>query len=147
MTTTQLVPNDNSSKELVEIADQISNIIESFIEVGILVHDNQGTPQSNAALSSKMQQLTRQLKHLSNVDPKLIEDYKIPIDVISYVEDGRNPDIYTREFVEVSAKLNARLKGKMQGFAKLQEVLGDKLQTEFPRLEKGVENVKTRTSG
>ena len=66
--------------------------------------------------------------------------------MISYIEDGRNPDIYTREFIEVNAKSNARLKGKMLGFKKLRDVFGDKLKQEFPQLEKGVDDIINRTN-
>ncbi|KAI5951228.1 NUT2 [Candida jiufengensis] len=142
MVTTTLIPNENN-QDLVEASEQISNLIESFIELGVLVHDNQGTPQSNKALTTKLQIIMKQLNNLTeipNLDKRLI-----PLDVIAYIEDGRNPDIYTREFIEVNAKSNARLKGKMKGFEKLRDVLGEKLSKEFPRLEIAVEDIKRRT--
>ncbi|KAI3404053.1 NUT2 [Candida oxycetoniae] len=141
--TATIVPN-GSNAPLIQLLDQVSNLIESFIELGILVHDNQGTQQSNFALTNKMQTLAKQLKQISNTDEQLLKDYLIPVDVITYIEDGRNPDIYTREFVEVSAKLNARLKGKMRGFGQLRNVLSEKLIKEFPTLESAVEDVGKR---
>ncbi|KAI5963706.1 NUT2 [Candida pseudojiufengensis] len=142
MVTTQLIP-DEKNQPLVEASEQISNIIESFIELGILVHDNQGTSQSNKALTTKLQSLITQLSKLNDI-PNLNQKL-IPLDVMSYIEDGRNPDIYTREFIEVNAKSNARIKGKMKGFEKLRDVLGDKLVNEYPKLEVGVEDIKKRT--
>lgn len=71
---------------------------------------------------NKLNQLILQLSQTSTTanDPNdantNLKQFLIPIDVISYIEDGRNPDIYTREFIEVNAKSNARLKGKMLGF-------------------------------
>ncbi|CAI5757036.1 unnamed protein product [Candida verbasci] len=138
MTTSNIQPTSDN-QPLVKVTDELSNLIESFIELGILVHDNQGTNQSNQALVNKLQQLILLFKNLN--DPEL-KKYPIPIDVISYIEDGRNPDIYTREFVEVNAKLNAKLKGKMLGFKKLQNILGDKLGKEFPELNGSIETIK-----
>ncbi|ODV66912.1 mediator of RNA polymerase II transcription subunit 10 [Hyphopichia burtonii NRRL Y-1933] len=137
--------NDLSENEpLQATAEQLLALIESFIELGVLVHDNQGTPQSHTALTHKTNQLISQLSGLT-ASP-FTQQYPIPIDVISYIEGGRNPDIYTREFVEVTAKSNARLKGKMQGFQKLKEVLSDKLKDEFPRLKDGIDDVNRRTN-
>ncbi|KAI5969256.1 NUT2 [Candida margitis] len=143
MTTTSItVKQDN--EPLAKAAENVANLIESFIELGILVHDNQGTPQSNLALSNKIQTLATQLKVVSQSSD--LQDRLIPVDVVSYIEDGRNPDIYTREFIEVTAKSNAKLKGKMQGFGTLRNILSDKLAQEYPRLQAGLEDIKNRTN-
>lgn len=143
MTTSSIVDTP-SNEPLINTAAQLQALIESFIELGVLVHDNQGTPQSQTALIHKTNQLVSQLSGLS-ASP-FTHQYPVPVDVINYIEGGRNPDIYTREFVEVTAKSNARLKGKMIGFRKLADVLGDKLGQEFPRLTGEIENLKKRTS-
>ncbi|KAG5421294.1 NUT2 [Candida metapsilosis] len=142
MTTTSIAPTEENAS-LAQAAEKVANLIESFIELGILVHDNQGTPQSNSALSNKLQMLATQLKAVSHSED--LQDKLIPVDVVSYIEDGRNPDIYTREFVEVTAKSNAKLKGKMEGFKKLGDILSDKLVQEYPRLGLGIDDVKSRT--
>lgn len=140
--TTSSINSDN--KPIADAVEQLQQVIELLIELGVLVHDNQGTQQSHAALTHKTNQLVSQLSTLSS-NPEAAQ-YPIPMDVILYIEQGRNPDIYTREFVEVTAKSNARLKGKMEGFRKLRDVLGDKLTKEFPRLEAEVANIKQRTN-
>lgn len=129
---------------MISTTEQLLGLIESFIELGVLVHDNQGTQQSHTALTHKTNQVISQLSSLT--DSGFTRQYPIPIDVISYIEDGRNPDVYTREFVEVTAKSNARLKGKMLGFQKLRDVLGDKLGKEFPELGDAIEDIKKRTT-
>jgi mediator of RNA polymerase II transcription subunit 10 len=109
-----------------------------------LVHDNQGTQQSQNALTVTTNKVISQLSGLTS--SPFTQQYPIPVDVISYIEDGRNPDIYTREFIEVTAKSNARLKGKMQGFAKLRDVLSEKLVKECPRLSESVNDIVRRTT-
>lgn len=143
MTTANISPSAENAP-LVATIDQLQGVIENFIELGVLVHDNQGTHQSHTALIHKTNQLIGQLGSLElNTDK---EQYPIPIDVLTYIEDGRNPDIYTREFVEMTAKSNARIKGRMQAFARLRDVLGEKLVQEFPRLKDSVDEIKTKTS-
>ncbi|KAK6459511.1 mediator of RNA polymerase II transcription subunit 10 [Scheffersomyces xylosifermentans] len=143
MTTSNIEPKPEN-EALIATAEQVSALIESFIELGVLVHDNQGTAQSHTALTHKTNQVISQLSGLTS--SPFTHQYPIPVDVISYIEDGRNPDIYTREFIEVTAKSNARLKGKMHGFAKLRDVLGNKLGNEFPRLVDSIEDIKKRTT-
>lgn len=143
MTTSEIAQTDEN-EPLQSTAAQLLALIESTIELGVLVHDNQGTQQSHAALTHRTNQIISQLSGLTN--SPFTQQFPVPVDVITYIEDGRNPDIYTREFVEVTAKTNARLKGKMLGFQKLCEVLGDKLVEEFPRLEEGVKDIRRRTS-
>jgi len=61
-----------------------------------------------------------------------------------YVEDGRNPNIYTREFV---AKQNQFLNGKMRAFEDFKNVLAEQINTTFPELRGDVEHVLWTTSG
>lgn len=142
--TTASIDSSSGNGPLVSTTEQLQGLIESFIELGVLVHDNQGTQQSHTALTHKTNQVISQLSSLT--DSGFTHQYPIPVDVISYIEDGRNPDVYTREFVEVTAKSNARLKGKMLGFQKLRDVLGDKLGKEFPELGSAIEDIKKRTT-
>lgn len=142
--TTTTIDSNSGNEPLASTVEEIQGLIESFIELGVLVHDNQGTQQSHTALTHKTNQVISQLSSLT--DSGFTHQYPIPVDVISYIEDGRNPDVYTREFVEVTAKSNARLKGRMQGFQKLRDVLGDKLGKEFPELVDAIEDIKKRTT-
>ncbi|EGW32274.1 mediator of RNA polymerase II transcription subunit 10 [Spathaspora passalidarum NRRL Y-27907] len=144
MTTAQLDSEKPGNEALISTAEQLSSLIESLIELGVLVHDNQGTPQSHTASTHKVNQIISQLSGLTS--SPYTNQYPVPVDVISYIEDGRNPDIYTREFIEVTAKSNARLKGKMEAFAKLRDVLGDKLGKEFPELVDSIGDIKRRTT-
>lgn len=141
--TTSEISLTPENEPLIATAAQLQSLVESFIELGVLVHDNQGTANSHSALIHKTNQVVSQLSGLT--DSPFTQQYPIPIDVLTYIEDGRNPDIYTREFVEVTAKLNARLKGKMLGFERLCNILGDKLVEEFPHLADGVADIKKRT--
>ncbi|CAH6722680.1 mediator of RNA polymerase II transcription subunit 10 [[Candida] jaroonii] len=141
MTTTQL-ENTVENKPLIETTEQLQRLIDDLINVGAGIHDYVGTQQAYQALIHRFNNIILELSTLSSNNLP----YPIPIDVINYIEDGRNPDIYTREFIEVNAKSNARLKGRMQNFGKLRDILGDKLVSEFPDLKETIEGIKTRTS-
>jgi len=71
----------------------------------------------------------------------------IPPDVIDYVQEGRNPDIYTREFVEVTMRNNQKLKGKTEAFAQFRDVLAREWVGAVPEMKDNVKKVVESTGG
>lgn len=67
--------------------------------------------------------------------------------MIQYIEDGRNPDIYTREFVEIVIKQNQFMKGKMEAYRDFRDVLAEQIKISFPELKDKVEEVIDSTGG
>lgn len=63
----------------------------------------------------------------------------IPPEIVEYVESGRNPDIYTREFVELAQKQNQYLKGKSEAFADFRDELAKEIVKAMPNLKDEVE--------
>ncbi|AOA63399.1 Subunit of the RNA polymerase II mediator complex [Komagataella phaffii GS115] len=124
-----------------QVENELSQLIETLIHLGVQVHDYAGTAESQLGLSNNINKVVEHLQKLHNTDLNI----PIPVDVVNYIEDGRNPDIYTREFVEVVRKLNQFLRGKQLGFKYAQSTLGQKIVNEFPELKEQVENIKKRT--
>jgi mediator of RNA polymerase II transcription subunit 10 len=58
----------------------------------------------------------------------------IPPEVIDYVAAGRNPDIYTREFVEETNHGNQVLNGAMQAFGQFSEILAKQSNASMPEM-------------
>ncbi|EPQ64975.1 Bgt-4196 [Blumeria graminis f. sp. tritici] len=69
----------------------------------------------------------------------------VPPELIQYVDNGRNPDIYTREFVELARKGNQLLKGKMEAFADFRDILAGEMCRVLPELETDVALVLDQT--
>jgi mediator of RNA polymerase II transcription subunit 10 len=63
------------------------------------------------------------------------------------VDEGRNPDIYTREMVELTRKSNQLLKGKMEAFASFRDALAHEMGTAMPELAEEIERVVVGTGG
>jgi hypothetical protein len=70
-----------------------------------------------------------------------LRDVTLPPEVVAYVQDGRNPDIYTREFVELAMRNNQRLRGKADAFARFAGVLAAEMVGACPELRVHVERV------
>lgn len=71
----------------------------------------------------------------------------IPPEIIQYVDDSRNPDIYTREFVEMARRQNQLMKGKTEAFASFRDMLAETMLTSMPELKDYVLEAVSSTGG
>lgn len=70
----------------------------------------------------------------------------VPRELVQYVENGRNPDIYTREFVELVRRGNQLMRGKMRAFAALRDTLAGEMMKAMPEVAADVARVVEMTS-
>ena len=70
---------------------------------------------------------------------------QVPPEIVSYVDAARNPDIYTREFVELVQRGNQDLKGKREAFAGFQAVLAREMRSAMPECAGEVDRVVGKT--
>lgn len=61
-----------------------------------------------------------------------LSSIQLPPEIIDYVDAARNPDIYTREFVELVQRGNQDLKGKREAFAGFRDVLAREMRSAMP---------------
>jgi mediator of RNA polymerase II transcription subunit 10 len=71
----------------------------------------------------------------------------IPPEVISYVENSRNPDIFTREFVETVQRMNQMLNGRVDAYRMLQQQLARQISSAIPELKDDVTSIVESTGG
>lgn len=71
----------------------------------------------------------------------------VPPELLQYVDNGRNPDIYTREFVELARKGNQLMKGKQEAFASFRDVLAGEMGKALPELREDVGRILDETGG
>jgi len=112
-------------------------------------YDAAGRPSRDALagdlsnLSGSLQQAHRLASemHLAGIDAG------VPETLIHYVENGRNPDIYTREFVELVRRMNQLMRGKMRAFTSFRDVLAGEMESALPELTDDVRRVLECTGG
>ena len=71
----------------------------------------------------------------------------IPAEIIGYVEDGRNPDIFTREFVEVVMRFNQAQKGRSEALALFRDILGEQIAVGIPEMRGDVRKAVEASGG
>lgn len=140
---------DRLHEELNQSEQQITSIIESFIELGVSIYDFPGTPEATQGMITNLKRNVDRLFKLnqaSNDPESSLQNVNIPFEVVQYIEDGRNPDIYTREFVEAIRRSNQYQRAKMHGLKLLRDSLAEKISEEFPDLESAVQDILKRTN-
>ncbi|MCJ1226900.1 RNA polymerase II mediator complex subunit [Toensbergia leucococca] len=120
------------------VDDRLRDVIQNLFEIQSAVHGYLG-PETQQELVRKISQLSNSLSSLSTSASNL--PTQIPPEIIDYVEDGRNPDIYTREFVELAQKGNQYLKGKSEAFAAFRDVLAEEIVRAMPEMKAEVGRV------
>ncbi|KAL4787658.1 mediator of RNA polymerase II transcription subunit 10 [Aspergillus varians] len=143
------------------VDNEIKDIIQHLFEIQSAVHGYLG-PETQQELVRKIKNLTLSLSTLSvhtrddpnantnantnDSDPS-IHSILLPPEIIDYVDASRNPDIYTREFVELVQRGNQDLKGKKEAFASFRDVLAREMRSAMPEVRGEVEKVIQATGG
>lgn len=107
--------------------------------------ENQNLCGSHPNSTTRRKSLTEHLIALSRSAPNL--PVQIPPEIVEYVESGRNPDIYTREFIELVQRTNDHLRGKALAFRSFRDVLAREISGAMPELREEVERVVRETGG
>ncbi|KAJ5408563.1 Mediator complex subunit Med10 [Penicillium cosmopolitanum] len=144
------------------VDDDLKDVIQHLFEIQSAVHGYLG-PETQQELVRKIKNLTLTLNTLSthtqlppdngnaadseqnqqNDDPAnpRLASVQLPPEIIDYVDSARNPDIYTREFVELVQRGNQDLKGKREAFAGFRDVLAREMRSAMPECAGEVDRV------
>ncbi|GLI78063.1 RNA polymerase II mediator complex subunit [Penicillium ochrochloron] len=146
------------------VDDDIRDVIQHLFEIQSAVHGYLG-PETQQELVRKIKNLTLSLSTLSThtalppnaaetatpntTDPSNppLASIQLPPEIIEYVDAARNPDIYTREFVELVQRGNQDLKGKREAFADFRDVLAREMRSAMPECRGEVDRVVAMTGG
>ena len=120
------------------IPAHLRQIITSLYALISQSHSHAGTP-TEAAMTAEIKLLIKNLVLLSRSARRL--PVRIPLDIIQYVESTRNPDIYTREFVELVMKNNQMMKGRSEAFARFRDILGREMGSAIPEISGEVREI------
>ena len=72
---------------------------------------------------------------------------RIPEEVIKMIEESRNPDIYTRDLVELIMRYNQQQKGRSEAFANFRDILGQQMIVGIPDIKEDVKKVVEASGG
>ncbi|CAG8925900.1 unnamed protein product [Penicillium salamii] len=150
-----------SQVTLKTVDDELKEVIQHLFEIQSAVHGYLG-PETQQELVRKIKSLTLALSTLSthtqppksqdilpDQDPSnpLLANIQLPPEIIDYVDSARNPDIYTREFVELVQRGNQDLRGKREAFAGFRDVLAREMRSAMPECRAEVDRTVQASGG
>jgi mediator of RNA polymerase II transcription subunit 10 len=98
-----------------------------------IVNNTSSSPQ---IIQNTVNEFLAHLRNISEIAAQPAqEDLTVPPEILNYLDEGRNPDIFIREYVERTMSDNQRLKGKMEGFARFRDVLAREIVGGVPDME------------
>ncbi|RYP24863.1 hypothetical protein DL766_007201 [Monosporascus sp. MC13-8B] len=103
-------------------------------------------PQSRDVLAAELRALGRSLQAVHAAAGAEGSLPAVPPELVHYVEGGRNPDIYTREFVELVRRGNQLMRGKQAAFASFRDVLAAEVAAAMPELRDDAARVAAATT-
>ncbi|KAH8707607.1 mediator of RNA polymerase II transcription subunit 10 [Phaeosphaeriaceae sp. PMI808] len=123
---------------------QLKDIVQNLYNLIVQSYDHHGI-KTEEAMKREIQSLIQNLVKLSRTAPSVSVD--IPPEVTNYVENSRNPDIFTREFVETVQRMNQMLKGRSDALQMLQEQIAWQLTNVIPELKEDVAKAVESSGG
>ncbi|XP_055304022.1 mediator of RNA polymerase II transcription subunit 10, partial [Sitodiplosis mosellana] len=119
----------SSSSALENLETQLEMFIENVRQVRIIVSDFQ--PQGHNVLNQKIQSMVTGLQEIDKIKPQ-VQDVHVPFEVFDYIDQGKNPQLYTKDCIEKALTKNEEVKGKIDSYRKFKMNMMLELRKTFP---------------
>ncbi|KAG4300772.1 hypothetical protein PCANB_002879 [Pneumocystis canis] len=135
--------NDKFSfSQLVDLEIHLESLINDLHNLSIIINDFED-PKTNQIILNKIKDIIDNYKFLYTNKDFITET--IPQDIIDYIEEGRNPDVYTRQFCELVQKDNQYVNGKSTAITDFRNILAQDIKNNFPNMTNEVEKILNNT--
>ncbi|EEB12141.1 nut2, putative [Pediculus humanus corporis] len=114
---------------LENLESQLEMFTENVRQIRIIVSDFQ--PQGQNVLNQKIQSLVHGLQEIDKLKSQ-VQEVHVPLEVFEYIDQGRNPQLYTKDCIEKALTKNEQVKGKIDAYRKFKAHLLVELNAAFP---------------
>lgn len=88
------------------------------------------TANSQYTLLERLNFLVNELNEMQKAAQNT--DIQVPLEVIRFIDDGKNPDEFTKDIINKCIQRNQTTKGKSEAFKNLRKQLLEELEQEYP---------------
>ncbi|BET01499.1 unnamed protein product [Nesidiocoris tenuis] len=117
------------ASSLENLETQLEMFIENVRQIKIIVSDFQ--PQGQNVLNQKIQALVTGLQEVDKLRSQ-VQDFSVPLEVFDYIDNGRNPSLYTKDCLDKALMKNEQVKGKIDAYRRFKSHLIVELNSVFP---------------
>lgn len=116
-------------ERLERLETQLEMFTENVRQLGIIVSDFQ--PQGQSVLNQKIQLMVTGLQEVDQLKSE-VQDVHVPLQVFNYIDQGRNPQLYTKDCMEMALTKNEVVKSKIDAYKRFSANLKVELSQAFP---------------
>ncbi|MFH4973346.1 hypothetical protein AB6A40_000055 [Gnathostoma spinigerum] len=112
-----------------QLEQTLENFQENARQMGVIASDF--TTRSQEPLNQKIHTLISGLHELNHLKNQFM-DVKIPLELLEYLDQSKNPQLYTRECLDRTLAKNKEVNGKIEIYKKFRSLLLRELGEEMP---------------
>jgi mediator of RNA polymerase II transcription subunit 10 len=125
-----------------ELEQHLESLIETLRHCIIIVEQFK-PEESQSVFHDKLQNgVINKFKILDKF--RDLYDVEIPLDVLDLIDQGRNPDLYSKEALEKCIKMNEVSKGKIDALEKFRTALETEVDSAFPEYSAEYKRLKQK---
>lgn len=117
---------------------------ENARQLAVIASDYQ--PKSQEVLNQKLQTLVSGLQEVDRAKHQF-QDVKIPLEVLQYLDDGKNPQLYTKQCLDATLQRNKEVNGKLEIYKKFRANLLKEMGEEMPNETMLYRVIRERSGG
>uniref|UniRef100_A0A1B0CDE0 Mediator of RNA polymerase II transcription subunit 10 n=1 Tax=Lutzomyia longipalpis TaxID=7200 RepID=A0A1B0CDE0_LUTLO len=114
---------------LENLETNLEMFIENVRQIRIIVSDFQAQGQN--VLNQKIQGLVTGLQEIDKLKSQ-VQNVHVPFEVFDYIDQGKNPQLYTKDCIDKARSKNEEVKGKIDAYRKFKANMMLELQKTFP---------------
>ncbi|CAD5313752.1 unnamed protein product [Arabidopsis thaliana] len=119
---------DDSKENLSQVINSIEKTLGVLHQLHLTV--TSFTPASQLHLLQRLNSLVMELDNMTKLSEKC--NIQIPMEVLNLIDDGKNPDEFTKDVLNSCIARNQVTKGKTDAFKDLRKHILEELEQTFP---------------
>ncbi|KAJ0253267.1 Mediator of RNA polymerase II transcription subunit 10b [Hirschfeldia incana] len=125
---TAATASEDSKENLNQVINSIQKTLGLLHQLHLTV--SSFTPASQLHLLQRLNSLVSELNSMAKLSEKC--NIQVPMEVLSLIDDGKNPDEFTRDVINSCVARNQVTKGKTDAFKDLRKHILEELEETFP---------------
>ncbi|GAA5822003.1 hypothetical protein JCM11251_004820 [Rhodosporidiobolus azoricus] len=149
-------PPPASAAPRLQVEQTLEQLLQTMLELGICASDVQESAlesSPNGVASGAPggligRKVTQTIEHLQRLDAQkdLVADVNIPLEVVNLVDQGKNPHLHTKNFIERLSGENMYTNGILSAVSDYRDLLRSQLGDAFPDLGEHLGGASTSAS-
>ncbi|PAV60335.1 hypothetical protein WR25_15443 [Diploscapter pachys] len=121
--------SDNADARFTQLERTLEQFQENARYLGVIASDF--TSRSQEPFNQKIHTLTSGLQELDQIRQQF-NDVRVPLELLNFLDEGKNPQLYTKQVLERTLQKNKEVNGKVEIYKKFRAMLLKELGKEIP---------------